>query len=172
MDTVSFLNNYSGIFVRFSGIMLAQSGILILILLILDLLLRRKVRAVFRYCLWMLLLAKLVLPVGLSLPYTPAYWAGNLLPETNILPQTHLPPVTNINVIENPQPVNDQPDLTVANPAASESVPYKPVETPAATAKSGRSFTGWWLSITLTLMSGGRSACGRIFVSGSKLPAQ
>ncbi|MCK5581204.1 MAG: hypothetical protein KAJ18_08015, partial [Candidatus Omnitrophica bacterium] len=76
MDTVSFLNNYSSSFVRFSWIMLLQSSILILILLTLDLLLQRKVRAVFRYCLWMLLLVKLVLPVDLALPYSPAYWAS------------------------------------------------------------------------------------------------
>lgn len=89
MDIVSFLNNHSSNFVHFAWTMLLQSSLLILILLALDLLLRRKVRAVFRYCLWMLLLVKLVLPVGLALPYSPAYWASSLLPETNqVAPET------------------------------------------------------------------------------------
>jgi len=41
MDTVSFLNNYSNPFIRFSWIMLLQSSVLILILLGLDVLLRQ-----------------------------------------------------------------------------------------------------------------------------------
>jgi beta-lactamase regulating signal transducer with metallopeptidase domain len=52
-------------FVGFAGPMLLQSSVLIIILLIVDLLLRKKVRAVFRYWLWMLVLAKLVLPISL-----------------------------------------------------------------------------------------------------------
>ena len=119
MDTVSFLNNYSSSFVRFSWIMLLQSSILILILLTLDLLLQRKVRAVFRYCLWMLLLVKLVLPVDLALPYSPAYWASNLLPETK--------------AIDSSQASNDQADLTPANISTSESIPPHPLEMSPAT---------------------------------------
>ena len=61
--------------------MLWQSSVLILILLLLNVLLRKRVKAVFRYCLWMLLLAKLVLPVGLALPCSPAYWVRSPLPE-------------------------------------------------------------------------------------------
>jgi hypothetical protein len=43
-------------FVDFSTSMLIQSSVLIVVLLALDLLLRKKVRAIFRYCIWMLVL--------------------------------------------------------------------------------------------------------------------
>jgi len=62
------LNLTGGKFVDFALPMLIQSSILILILLAVDLLLRKKVRAVFRYWLWMLILVKLVLPPTLSSP--------------------------------------------------------------------------------------------------------
>jgi beta-lactamase regulating signal transducer with metallopeptidase domain/Tfp pilus assembly protein PilF len=55
-------------FVEFSVSMLIQSSILIVILLAIDLLLRKKVRATFRYWLWMLILVKLVLPPTLTSP--------------------------------------------------------------------------------------------------------
>ena len=82
MDMLSFINQYSDSLTRFALTMLWQSSLLILILLLLDCLLRRRVKALFRYCLWMLVLAKLLLPVGLALPCSPAYWASRLLPET------------------------------------------------------------------------------------------
>lgn len=61
-------------FVDFSLPMLIQSGLVIAVLLLVDLLLRKKVRAVVRYWLWMLVLVKLLLPVGLTLPTNPGYW--------------------------------------------------------------------------------------------------
>ena len=124
MDTVSFLNHTSSVFVRFSWIMLLQSSLLIVILLGLDVLLRQKVRAVFRYCLWMLVLIKLVLPVGLALPCSPAYYASHLLPETKAVEATPLP------------------EMAVTNPVAvpaQESISYQPsIETPAAATPTER----------------------------------
>ena len=123
MDTISLFNNFSSSFVRFSWLMLVQSGILILILLALDILLRRKVKAVFRYCLWMLLLAKLVLPVGFALPSSPAYWAGNLFPETKAIDtlqtQTDLPIPTSTNTTTY-EPISVEPVIetpSIATPA-------------------------------------------------------
>jgi bla regulator protein BlaR1 len=60
-------------FVEFAWPMLVQSSLLILILLLADLLLRRKVRAVFRYWVWLLILVKLVLPTSLSSPVSLGY---------------------------------------------------------------------------------------------------
>jgi beta-lactamase regulating signal transducer with metallopeptidase domain len=118
MDTVSILNHYSNAFVHFSWIMLLQSSVLILILLGLDVLLRRKVRAVFRYCLWMLVLVKLVLPVGLALPCSPAYYASSLLPEKTVESSESLPEIADTSPVVAP---------------AEESIPYRPVvETSAA----------------------------------------
>ena len=48
--------------------MLVQVTILVLVLFALELLLRNRVRAVVRYWLWLLVLVKLVLPVGLHTP--------------------------------------------------------------------------------------------------------
>ena len=54
--------------------LLWQSSVVILLIGFLDWSLARKVRAGMRYCLWMLVLIKLVLPPGLALPTSPAYW--------------------------------------------------------------------------------------------------
>lgn len=56
-----------------------QSTVLIVLLLIIDLLLRKRVRAVFRYCLWMLLFVKLLLPASFTLPTGIGYWFGDYL---------------------------------------------------------------------------------------------
>jgi beta-lactamase regulating signal transducer with metallopeptidase domain len=73
------INSIGKAFVQFAGPMLIQSSVLILILLLADLLLRRRVRAVFRYWIWILVLVKLVLPTSLSLPMSFGYWFGNKL---------------------------------------------------------------------------------------------
>jgi len=70
------LNSMGAAFVDFAFPMLIQSSILILAILALDLLLSSKVRAVFRYWIWMIVLVKLVLPTTLSSPTSPAFWFG------------------------------------------------------------------------------------------------
>ena len=66
-------------FVEFALPMLVQSGVLILILLLTDFALRKKVRAVFRYWIWLLVLLKLVLPTSLSTPLSSGYFFGDQL---------------------------------------------------------------------------------------------
>ncbi len=73
------INSTGKAFVEFAVPMLVQSGVLIVILLLLDLALRKKVKAVFRYCIWMLVLVKLVLPTSLSSPLSLGYWFGDHL---------------------------------------------------------------------------------------------
>ena len=58
---ITFLNTTGKSFVDFAGPMLIQSSLLIIVLLALDLLARNKIRAVFRYCIWMLAMRKCVL---------------------------------------------------------------------------------------------------------------
>ncbi|MBX3745189.1 MAG: M48 family metalloprotease [Verrucomicrobiae bacterium] len=53
-------------FVQVSGV--------VLVLLVLDRLLARRVRAVFRHALWLLVPLKLLLPPGVALPTSAAYW--------------------------------------------------------------------------------------------------
>ncbi len=77
MNTILEQINSAGYaFVEFALPMLVQSSVLILILLLVDFVLRKKVRAVFRYCIWMLVLVKLVLPTSLSSPMSLGYWFG------------------------------------------------------------------------------------------------
>ena len=78
---ITFLNTTGKSFVDFAGPMLIQSSLLIIVLFALDLLLRKKVRAVFRYCIWMLILVKLILPTTLSSPTSPGYWFTDKLPD-------------------------------------------------------------------------------------------
>jgi len=69
MDAVvEYMNLVGKGFVDYALEMLIQSSVLVLILLVVDSVLRKKVRAIIRYWLWMLVLAKLVLPASLSSP--------------------------------------------------------------------------------------------------------
>jgi ankyrin repeat protein/beta-lactamase regulating signal transducer with metallopeptidase domain len=74
------LNNIGSVFCQYTAGVLIQSTLLIVILFGVDLILRRRVRAVFRYCIWMLVLVKLVLPPTLSLPTGIGYWTADHLP--------------------------------------------------------------------------------------------
>src|SRR5512137_987672 len=82
---LSWLNSLGNVFVLFTARMLIQSSVLILILLLLDFVLRRRVRAVVRYWIWLLVLAKLLLPPSLSSPTSLVSWIGGRLPETAIV---------------------------------------------------------------------------------------
>jgi len=81
MDTIiTFLNASGKSFVGFSSSMLIQSSLLIILLLVLDALLQKKVRLVFLYGIWMLILVKLVLPTTFSSPTGMVYWFGDKVP--------------------------------------------------------------------------------------------
>lgn len=74
------LNNIGRVFCDYAAGVFVQSALLVILLLVVDLLLRKRVRAVFRYCVWLLVLVKLVLPPMLSLPTGIGYWVGDHLP--------------------------------------------------------------------------------------------
>ncbi|MCL5281483.1 MAG: M56 family metallopeptidase [Planctomycetes bacterium] len=76
----AFCNHVVAVFV--------QSGVLIIVLLSIDLLLRRRLRATVRYWIWMLVFLKLILPPSLSLPTGVGYWIGRYIPLSMlVLPQ-------------------------------------------------------------------------------------
>ena len=77
--TLEQINSAGLRFIEFAPPMLIQSSVLILILLLTDFALRKKVRAVFRYWIWMLVLVKLVLPTSLSTPVSLGYFFGDQL---------------------------------------------------------------------------------------------
>ncbi|MHC4626642.1 MAG: M56 family metallopeptidase, partial [Planctomycetota bacterium] len=86
-----------------SGVFI-QASALIVLLLILDFMLRKRIRAVFRYCMWMLLFAKLVLPASFTLPTGIGYWLGDLVP-TEFLTAESAPQVEEVGptIIDMPQ---------------------------------------------------------------------
>jgi len=63
---LEYINSAGSAFVKFALPMLVQSSVLIAILLLAESLLRRKVRAIFRYWLGMLVLVQLILPPSQS----------------------------------------------------------------------------------------------------------
>ena len=80
----AFWTNATGLFI--------QSALLIVLLLTIDLLLQKRIRAVFRYGLWMLLFVKLVLPASFTLPTGIGNWVGDYLtPEVAITKS--MPPI-------------------------------------------------------------------------------
>jgi len=109
------INAAGGAFVNFAGPMLVQVSVLILIILAIDLLLKKKVRAVFRYWLWMLVLAKLVLPVTLSSPFSLGYLIGDQL-----------------NVEVNVQEPAAELGFVLQGPLAVEGIDSVPIEAPEA----------------------------------------
>ncbi len=76
---VQTINSAGRAFVDLALPMLIQSSVLIVILLLVDLVLRRRVRAVFRYWIWMLVLVKLLLPPSLWSPISFGSWFGETL---------------------------------------------------------------------------------------------
>jgi beta-lactamase regulating signal transducer with metallopeptidase domain len=68
------LNQWGGQFLGFAWPMLWQSSLLIALVLALDFLLARKIRAAVRYALWLAVLVKLLLPPALALPTGAAWW--------------------------------------------------------------------------------------------------
>ncbi len=71
---ITSLNYLGEVFCDHATGMLLQSSVLICILVIVNLLLRKHVKAVWRYCLWMILFVKLVLPPSFASPTGIAYW--------------------------------------------------------------------------------------------------
>jgi beta-lactamase regulating signal transducer with metallopeptidase domain/Tol biopolymer transport system component len=79
-DCLASLNRAGDIFYSHAAGIIIQSTLLIIVLFFIDLLLRKRVRSVVRYCLWLLVLVKLVLPPTISLPTGIGYWADDMLP--------------------------------------------------------------------------------------------
>jgi len=77
---ITGLNDIGQGFWDYAAGVFIQTSLLIILLLIVDYMLRKRVRAVFRYCLWMLLFVKLILPSSFTLPTGIGYWLGDYFP--------------------------------------------------------------------------------------------
>ena len=86
---IELLNRWGEDFLNFAWPMLWQSSVLIGVIFVIDLALRRKVRAAIRHALWLVVLMKLVLPPTLALPTSPSWWIHSPAP-----PPAKAPPVS------------------------------------------------------------------------------
>ncbi len=137
---INVLNTAGHRFCAYAGSVLIQSSLLIAVLVIIDLLLRRRVRAVVRYALWMLVFVKLLLPPGLSLPTGVGYYrprpalvvrevAEPTAEETStrrtvrVMPSEPVPGADSLATSQRPVSVND------SLPAPIPAVPSRPALT-------------------------------------------
>ena len=133
---VQMLNFQGAQAFQFALAMLWQSSLLIAGLFLLDLALRRRVRAAVRYALWLVLLVKLVLPPSLALPTSAAWW---ILPNTTHVEAKH-----------------QRSAYVVKYGPASASVParevaFAPLILPVS--KTRLSFAGWALAAAVSFSS-------------------
>ena len=160
MDTIiSYLNSVGKLFIDSALPMLIQSGILIVILLGLDFILRKRVRAIFRYCIWMLVLLKLVLPTSLAAPSGIMYWLNLDLPEvthekaviagqSEILPPQIAPALSEKAVATASSPVDILPSDTSIDPELIQSVTATPINSVTSQAV----IFLIWLSVVITMV--------------------
>jgi len=85
-------NSVGYTFIEFALPMLIQASVLIILLLLADVVLRKRVRAVFRYWILMLILVKLVLPTSLSGPFSLGYWFGDEIASVDVSRNIYEPP--------------------------------------------------------------------------------
>lgn len=157
METIVTLNRIGQAFVDFASPMLIQSSVLILILLAVDLAIRRRVRAVVRYCLWMLVLVKLVLPTSLALPTGIGNGIGSMI-DLSPVPPAAMPS-------EKPAPVetaflSPRPDLSTPEPVVPQADAGNVLSAPVPAAAVPTTPMTWqaavflaWLA-TLAIMAG------------------
>ncbi|UCD52107.1 MAG: carboxypeptidase regulatory-like domain-containing protein [Phycisphaerales bacterium] len=171
-EFIALLNATGRTFVSLALPMLIQSSLLIVAVLALDLLLRRRVKAVIRYGIWLLVLVKLVLPPSLAAPTSLVYWIGARLPalsspsaivvsETPVAPPAVNAPEEpiaraepsvdqrNVSPIEAPA---EQPERTFAPPrqaviAAAE--PVASVPPPPPVTWQAMAFLAWLLVVAV-----------------------
>jgi beta-lactamase regulating signal transducer with metallopeptidase domain/sugar lactone lactonase YvrE len=106
---LSGLNHLGVAFSRFAVGAFLQTALLVAVLFAIDLLLRKRVRAVVRYCMWLLVLVKLTLPPTLSLPTGIAYWVPDRVPAGTVVVSEHLLDIDPFDVARGPLLLPPQP---------------------------------------------------------------
>lgn len=136
---ITGLNNIGQGFWDYAVSIFVQSSVLIVLLLIIDFVLRKRVRAVFRYCVWMLVFVKLILPTSFALPTGIGYWLADYWPtETSVSEQKPTPAVEQAV----PAAVPEQRQVVTLEPAViNETVPAEVKLEPICW--QGLVFLGW-----------------------------
>src|SRR5579864_7466546 len=113
---IESLNLWGARFLDFALPMLWQSSLLIALIFVIDLALRRKVRAAVRYALWFVVLLKWLLPPTLALPTGAAWWLRS--------GKANAPVPKRILTLSYPQPAEDIPQpATISTPAPPPPAP-------------------------------------------------
>ena len=128
---ILILNKAGSYFCDYAFTMFFQSCVLVVALWIIDLLIRKRVKAVFRYCMWMLIFVKLILPPTFCLPTGIGYWLGRYLPADSVIvekvlvfPQGRLADTTTSEVLAPAHVPDAQASLqTIAGDLSSASGP-------------------------------------------------
>jgi len=136
---VTVINDIGRIFSNFAGSMFIQSSVLIVLLLIIDFLIRKRVRATFRYWIWMLVFIKLVLPPTLSSPTGIGNWFGDYFSADSIVAELPANPIRNEPVAATELREFTEPVVVPQNrPAPAFSQPLAPAASnPATTIATG-----------------------------------
>ncbi len=154
-ECLSGLNDLGSTFSRYAVGAFLQSALLVIVLFGIDLLLRKRVRAVVRYCLWLLVLVKLILPPTLSLPTGIGYWAPSRMPAVAEVSDGLTPAIEFEPVTREAPPRPHSADV----PAPVESAPVNPVESHSAVAPVPVSLTPiTWQAIVLLFWLAGMLA--------------
>jgi len=137
---ITGLNNIGQGFWDYAAGIFIQASVLIVLLLIIDFLLRKRVRAVFRYCLWMLVFVKLILPPTLSLPTGIGYWYGDYLSADS-------PVLQQVSNVVRPEPAGaSAPEdfaLSAEIPQDQPSLANPQIAAPVTSAVSGLNVLTW-----------------------------
>jgi beta-lactamase regulating signal transducer with metallopeptidase domain/Tol biopolymer transport system component len=131
-DCLAGLNSIGEAFCGYAAGAFVQSALLIVLLFALDLLLRQRVRAVFRYCVWLLVLVKLVLPPTLSLPTGIGYWVGDHVPAVSPVSERVFYPMGHESLARPQPPAAPASDAIIpVQPATTAVTPAAPVTPPS-----------------------------------------
>ncbi len=140
------LNNIGQGFWNYAIGIFIQASVLIVLLLIIDFLLRKRLQAVFRYSLWMLLFIKLVLPASFTLPTGIGYWMGDYFtretPIAKFVPQIEEPVPFAIDMSQEYIPL----ETTTMNETAATEVELE------AICWQGLVFLGWLVGMVVLLV--------------------
>jgi len=136
-SSIESLNLWAERALAFGWPMLWQSSLLIAVLLVLDIGLRRKVRAAVRYALWLLVPLKLLLPPSLAFPSGLGWWVRPSSPAITIHRTASV--------------------LVKSGPSATPAATPAPVSGIVATPHVVVSLKGWlvvvWAVVCLTLLA-------------------
>ena len=150
--SLTALNSIGSVFWDYAAAMFVQASLLIVLLWVIDRLLRKRVSATFRYCLWMLVLVKLVLPPMLSLPTGIGYWCPNYLSTASPVSEQLSSPVR-ASPAETPASSHPVPpaEIPQAQPSElfSQEAPFA-----TATAVSNRPSVSWRAVVFLGWVAG------------------